>query len=205
MAIRMIVIDDNETLAAFTARNIQRRMDGLEVLTASTCDEARRIAQNYPPSIIVVDERLPDGSGLELIKELSENNGSLIPILISGELPPENLRKGVFDAIEKPYEVETLIKAVDKALNLNSFSTKYSNVPESKPSNNLVSKPHDTDRHKLLNLLSALSIGLKAFDIVIRDNIDNKDAINLALDNYINELHGHVKDITKIIKKKSTL
>lgn len=64
----LIVEDDPETRSHF-ARAIEC-CAGLRLITAvGTCAEARRVLKDTPPDVLLVDLQLPDGNGVELIRE----------------------------------------------------------------------------------------------------------------------------------------
>ena len=79
----VLIVDDNVSLAYFTSCNLRGEIEGLEVLTAGSCREAHALAADYQPSVFIVDLKLPDGDGLELIRELKTRFPQMTPILIT--------------------------------------------------------------------------------------------------------------------------
>jgi DNA-binding NtrC family response regulator len=199
----VLVVDDNETLVYFTARNLQRRIDTLQVFTASSCSQARREAAGHPPSIVVVDAGLPDGNGMDLIREFLKLYPGVAAILISGELPPESERDGLFDSLAKPYEVEALIEVVLRAL-----SRQPGPSPESKETNQvrLPDQPATQNfrRHEALNRLASLLTGLKAFGGELRNCSEDPVAVRSTVDEYLDRLCDFVKDVAEIVKEGET-
>lgn len=69
---------------------------------------------------IVTDVRMPDMSGLELVRHLKERGATTPIIVITGHgdvpLAVEAMRAGVVDFIEKPFDDEILLKALGGAL-----------------------------------------------------------------------------------------
>ena len=86
---RVLIVDDNPTLLHFTARNLQRDLGDVEVVTAVSCKTARSAAAERQPAVVVADLKLGDGSGLELVEEMSKTDPGLAAIIVSGEeIPP---------------------------------------------------------------------------------------------------------------------
>ena len=72
------------------------------------------------PGCIVTDVRMPDMNGLELVRRLKEHGVSHPMIVITGHgdvpLAVEAMKAGVVDFLEKPFEEETLLRAIRSAL-----------------------------------------------------------------------------------------
>jgi len=77
----ILLIDDEPTLQLTVGD--QLRMEGYEVMSATTGDEALQILRQKPPDLIILDISMPGMSGLTLLKKLSSPDGKpRYPILI---------------------------------------------------------------------------------------------------------------------------
>jgi len=78
---RVLVVDDEIHIVHVVA--IKLRNNGYEVITADNGAEALEVAQQERPDIIVTDYQMPVMSGLELVKELRENETTKdIPVIL---------------------------------------------------------------------------------------------------------------------------
>jgi DNA-binding response OmpR family regulator len=107
--VRVLVVDDDEDVRAVLARALER--DGHAVTTSSCLAEARQ-ALAAGVELLVLDLGLPDGSGLELCRELRVGENTL-PILIltartQVELRVEGLDAGADDYLAKPFALAEL-------------------------------------------------------------------------------------------------
>lgn len=92
---------------------------GYVVAAASSLEQARLLLARRSPDLLVLDVMLPDGSGLDLCRELRER--SVAPILFLTSLGESEeiirgLRAGGDDYITKPYRVEELLARVEAQL-----------------------------------------------------------------------------------------
>ena len=69
---RILVVDDHEVVREGLARLIDRRPDFEVVATAGTCEEAIRQARRFAPDIVLMDLRLPDGSGVDACRSIHD-------------------------------------------------------------------------------------------------------------------------------------
>jgi two-component system, NtrC family, response regulator HydG len=103
----LLVEDDSSSLTALAELVAA---EGFTTSTAATLAEARRRAEEETPDVVLVDLKLPDGSGLELLKELED--GAAETILITGhasvDTAVEALRMGISDYLTKPLDVPRL-------------------------------------------------------------------------------------------------
>jgi len=78
---RVLVVDDEIHIVHVVA--IKLRNNGYEVITADNGAEAFELAQQESPDIIVMDYQMPVMNGLELVKELRENEMTKdIPVIL---------------------------------------------------------------------------------------------------------------------------
>jgi DNA-binding NarL/FixJ family response regulator len=72
MSVRIMLVDDHEVVREGLNTLLLRR-EGFEIVTqAGTVADAIREAKRYEPDVIVMDVRLPDGSGIEACREIRE-------------------------------------------------------------------------------------------------------------------------------------
>jgi CheY-like chemotaxis protein len=98
----IMLVDDNRDLLHFLERLLS---DDWNVVAAESAAAARSIRGGEPLAGIVVDYRLPDGNGIELILELVKSNPRASPILITGAV----LRTEEEDLCRR-YEISVLRK-----------------------------------------------------------------------------------------------
>ncbi len=107
----LIVDDDANTREALAAI---ATVEGFTTATAGGIAEARIQLVRQRPDVVLMDLRLPDGSGMELFDDL-EDRGAIETILITGhasvETAVEALRLGASDYLTKPVNLQRL-KAV---------------------------------------------------------------------------------------------
>ena len=69
---------------------------------------------------MLLDIDLPDGSGLDVLRQIKQERPETIVIMITGNVQLENtisaLRGGAYDFIEKPFKADRLVLVADRAL-----------------------------------------------------------------------------------------
>jgi two-component system response regulator PilR (NtrC family) len=114
----LLILDDEASLRDFLG--IVFEEEGWRVETAATLAEARACLQRNEPDLILCDLMVPDGSGIELLREAKEKNPSIAVIMITAHTSTksavEALKAGAFDYIAKPFDIEELKIIVRKAV-----------------------------------------------------------------------------------------
>jgi ActR/RegA family two-component response regulator len=120
---RTILVVDDDLGTLETAAHIVRKL-GFEPATASSGRDGLTVARASSPALGVIDLRLPDMSGTDVIRALRSIDADLPLILISGFMTVpdavEAMRLGARDVIEKPISVEDLEVRIAGALDLPS-------------------------------------------------------------------------------------
>jgi len=106
----LLIVDDHAELLDLVKRGLDK--DGYVVRTASTLTAAQREIAARAPDVLVLDLALPDGTGIELCREL-RRAGSRFPILLltaHGEVPQRvaGLDAGADDFLAKPFAMAEL-------------------------------------------------------------------------------------------------
>ncbi len=85
MTVRLLVVDDHPLVLQGLAGALVSADDLVIVARATTCAEARRLLTREVVDVALVDVRLPDGSGLELVREMRDAGGPACLVLSSFE------------------------------------------------------------------------------------------------------------------------
>ncbi len=114
----LLILDDEASLRDFLG--IVFEEEGWRVETAANLAEARVCLQKNEPDLILCDLMVPDGSGIELLREAKEKNSSIAVIMITAHTSTksavEALKAGAFDYIAKPFDIDELKIIVRKAV-----------------------------------------------------------------------------------------
>lgn len=77
-------------------------------------------AQRFHPDLILLDLRLPDMHGTEVVRELQEKLPEVPPIVFLSADPPQSLQEAAenigAEAVRKPFDFDELFQAIRKAL-----------------------------------------------------------------------------------------
>jgi two-component system, LuxR family, response regulator FixJ len=113
------VIDDDEAMRqslAFLLATV-----GMEVQTYESAIAFLDAAPKLKTGCVITDVRMPDLSGLELLRRLRELKLSIPVVVITGHgdvpLAVEAMKAGAIDFLEKPFDDEVLLTSVRSALN----------------------------------------------------------------------------------------
>ncbi len=113
----LLVIDDEESVR-YSFRSIFS-LQGSEVLTAETGHEGLDLFHEKNPDVIVIDLQLPDRSGLELLTDIQAIVPKCPVILITAhgttQTAIEAMKRGAFDYLIKPLDLEKLIQVIERA------------------------------------------------------------------------------------------
>jgi DNA-binding NtrC family response regulator len=114
---KILVIDDEisilETLGMFFEEK------GLAVLTADTGARGMALFHKERPQVVILDIRLPDTNGLDILKSMVQTDLPVKVIMITAFQDMETtilaMKTGAFDYIHKPLDIDQVEQAVDRA------------------------------------------------------------------------------------------
>lgn len=113
----VLVVDDEADLRELLSLTLVRL--GLDVDTAESVGAARSLLAQHRYSLCLTDMRLPDGTGLDLVREVAQSAGPPIAVITaygSAENAVAALKAGAFDYLTKPVDVEQLRMLVRSAV-----------------------------------------------------------------------------------------
>jgi len=107
---QILVVDDDQMIR-WTLREALHSW-GFATVEASLAAEAVKQFQAELPAAVLLDIDLPDGSGLDVLREIKREHPDAIVIMITGNVQVDNtisaLRGGAYDFIAKPISLEEL-------------------------------------------------------------------------------------------------
>jgi DNA-binding NtrC family response regulator len=115
----ILVIDDEKGIRNLLVKVLSQ--ENVEVASAGTGAEGLQIADESAPDLVLLDLRLPDANGLDVLKTLRSRHPEIAVIMITafGQIPSavEAMKMGATDFLEKPFEpLEKLRLAVGRVL-----------------------------------------------------------------------------------------
>ncbi|GAB4336504.1 MAG: two-component system response regulator MtrA [Dehalococcoidia bacterium] len=119
-----LIVEDDEDYAEIIAQTLRR--ESLDVVTTDTVAAATRFAANKPPDLAILDVVLPDGSGLDLCRQLRRTQPDL-PVIFLSSLDRSSdviagLNSGGDDYVTKPFHPGELLARVRTVLRRNGSS-----------------------------------------------------------------------------------
>ncbi len=136
--INLLLVDDSVEFSETVAELLEA--ESFSVKVAPNITEAKNILTNFDVDAVLCDFHMPDGNGLQLLKEI-RGSGKLTPfILLSGNLSFDiiltSAQLGIFDIFEKPIAFDKLkssaIQAINFGIHLRSLYENIKLLPEAK-------------------------------------------------------------------------
>lgn len=121
---RILVVDDEENVLHFLSKLLTA--EGFEVETAATAGEAIVKAKEVPCELAILDLRLPDGDGIDLLKAMREARPEMQGVVITAygsiDSAIEAIKAGAYDYVTKPFRAQEILKVVGRALERDRLS-----------------------------------------------------------------------------------
>ncbi len=114
---RVLVVDDEALIRKFLMETLQRKK--IDVMCAENGKIALDLIKQYPFDLVISDIKMPELSGIELLKAAKQLHPQLIFILITAYASVQNaieaMRHGAFNYLIKPFSLDTVEAMIDKA------------------------------------------------------------------------------------------
>jgi CheY-like chemotaxis protein len=118
----VLYIDDSQDNILLVQRLFQRKCPDVQLQTAMTGRDGIRAAIDDQPALVLLDNRLPDTSGEQILRQLAATPATAtIPVVIlSGDSSPttvnELLAAGAADFLAKPFDIHQLLAIIGRYL-----------------------------------------------------------------------------------------
>ena len=128
----IMIVDDEEGIRESLAQIVE---DDYDAVTASSGEEAIRIAKETVPDLVLLDIWMVGMDGIETLQELKAAYPDLPVIMISGHANIENAikatRMGAYDLLEKPLSLDKVLLTIQRALEKKSLEIENRALKES--------------------------------------------------------------------------
>jgi CheY-like chemotaxis protein len=120
MSQKILAIDDENDVLLIIKTALSG--EGYEILTASNGYDGLALAEDQKPDLILLDLRMPEMDGMEVLEQLRDNEKTQsIPVIVLTGLSEKNkireaLDKGITYYIVKPFECQDLISKINLAI-----------------------------------------------------------------------------------------
>ena len=116
----LLIVDDDDPLRFRLARAMEKK--GFQVKDAKTVENAIKLVKSSPPKFALVDLRLGDGSGLDVVQEINKANKDSRIVMLTGygNLPTAvaAVKAGAIDYMAKPVDADDVESALLAGPNL---------------------------------------------------------------------------------------
>ncbi|MDZ7343652.1 MAG: sigma-54 dependent transcriptional regulator [candidate division KSB1 bacterium] len=114
----ILVVDDEESIRESLEKVLSKA--GYRTATASSGNEALALLAEQPADVVLADLKMPDGDGIELLKNVKKKYADTEVILLTGygtiETAVEAMKEGAYDFITKPPKKAVILSAVERAI-----------------------------------------------------------------------------------------
>jgi DNA-binding NtrC family response regulator len=131
MPTEKILVVDDERLVRWSLHQKCEEW-GYEVVEAAAGDPGLRLAQHESPDLVLLDVRLPDMSGLQVLEQLKKNAGAPAVIMITADPQLDDvksaLKLGAYDFVGKPLDFDELHVTIQNALEANRLRSEVQSL-----------------------------------------------------------------------------
>ena len=114
---KVLLVDDEKEFIETLAERMQNR--GMDVSSTTSAVEALKMAEEESYDAIILDLKMPEMDGIEVLAALKERHPELQVILLTGHATVqkgiEAMKLGAMDFLEKPFDIKVLREKIKKA------------------------------------------------------------------------------------------
>lgn len=112
--IRVLIVDDEPDISFFLSRNLKK--NDYATCMAGTLEEAEKLINTEFPNVILLDNHLPDGFGMDYARQIKSRYPDMKIIMITAHDSPQDrvtaIENGVDRFISKPFKIDEILHIV---------------------------------------------------------------------------------------------
>ena len=132
--VKVLIVDDEDRFREALSRQLSIR--GFNVLDTDNGEDAIKIVRHENPEVVVLDQKMPGMGGIQTLKELKKIRPEVQIIMHTGHGGIESARvtgkHGVFYYLEKPCELDEMIRVINAAGEERKYELVRHEIPETK-------------------------------------------------------------------------
>jgi len=121
---KVLIVDDDESVRWVLKKSLEK--EGIEAALAKDATEALALIKNNDVDIVLMDIRMPGMSGLEALEKIQSEGRNVAVIIMTAQATMQNaieaMRRGAFDYITKPFDLDEVNILVRKAIEVRRLS-----------------------------------------------------------------------------------
>ncbi|MCK8520844.1 sigma-54 dependent transcriptional regulator [Aquimarina sp. D1M17] len=180
---KILIVEDDVAFCTMLKTFLEKKE--YEVATAFSGNEAIPKIKKETFDIVLADVRLPDRDGITLLDEIHKSNSDTQVIIMTGyaeiNMAVNAIKQGAFDYVSKPFNPDTILQTIQKALNTSKapIPTKNKKTPKSEvsTSQNEAFVRGVSDASKKLNEYVALVAPTRMSVLVVGDSGTGKEYV----------------------------
>ncbi|MCA1962131.1 MAG: response regulator [Desulfomonile sp.] len=114
---RVLIVDDEERFRNTMCKLLT--LHGITAATAGSGPEALKELEENPYDLVILDVRMPEMGGVQLLSEIRKADSDIEAIIMTGyasvDTAKELMKLGAYDYMLKPYKVEDLLEKIEAA------------------------------------------------------------------------------------------
>lgn len=115
---RILLVDDQQSILYFLRKTLQA--EGFDVNAVETGAAALEAAESFRPEVVLLDMKLPDRNGLDILREVRERYPRIAVVMMTAfgdvQSSVSAMKLGAYDYLNKPVRLEELLELLDTVL-----------------------------------------------------------------------------------------
>lgn len=114
----ILIVDDEKLIRWFLKQELSKA--GFGIMEAETMKEGISLLRQREPDLMILDQLLPDGTGVEMLQKI-RNDSAILPVIMltavdRSDIAVQAMKWGAFDYVTKPVNMEEMRITIEKAL-----------------------------------------------------------------------------------------
>ena len=159
MSRKILVIDDEKLIRWTLEQHLVK--EGYDVVTAESAEKGMQLIAEDEPDLILLDNRLPEMTGLEMLEKLKAQERGLMVIMITAygmvETAVKAMKFGAYDYISKPFNLEEITFVINKAMEAGSLRSQVKQLRQEQSARLDAIVGESEEMSKIKNLIAKIA------------------------------------------------